>query len=206
MPKPGSRQVSWSIVRLLNQPVATATATAVTLIGFVLTLSPLIGSSLALTLIGVPLLTWGALRFAVRATSPTGRILRVVIVGILGVGLTLIAVQPLVEPDPVEFYFDGLPLIATSDGSPLAGSSFPPLTDDPATGREIDSITEPSQLTVSCWANGRFEGDDLQWARLVDGPYTTLWVPLADLGAMGRGSVRTILPCSHWRWQLSRAQ
>ena len=48
-----------SVVAFLNQPAATATATAASLVGIALSLAPFIGSSTALALVGIPMLLWG---------------------------------------------------------------------------------------------------------------------------------------------------
>jgi hypothetical protein len=192
-----------SVVAFLNQPAATATATAASLVGIVLSLAPFIGSSTALALVGIPMLLWGTFQVTFKQRTRSVRAFGVALVTIMVVFLVFLAVKPIVKPDPVKFFYDGSVLV-TSEPSPLSGLSFPPLTDDPAHGQEVDELVGPADLTVSCWVHGRFKGQDLEWASIVDGDYRTLWIPVASLGAMGRGAVRTLLPCSDWRWRISR--
>lgn len=193
--------VTRSVVSLLNKPVATASATAASLIGLLLALAPLLGSSTVMSLIGYPLVLWGAYQVALRQRSRKVRFVGVSCLGIAAMATALLVAAPIVRPGTVSFFYDGS-LIDAPAGSPLSNANFPPLTDNPDVGDDVQDLVNPARLTVSCWVHGHYKQRELDWALIVDGDYRTLWIPVADLGAMGRGAVRTLLPCSSWRWRV----
>ncbi|MFL6108975.1 MAG: hypothetical protein ACJ72L_18600 [Marmoricola sp.] len=149
------------------------------------------------------MLLWGIFQITLRQRTRPVRVLGLICLTAVAVFSVFLAARPLVEPNPTGFYYDG-ELLSASKDSPLYSLSFPPLTDDPDRGQVVDELTGGADLSVSCWVRGRFKGRELYWASIVGGDYRTLWIPVASLGAMARGAVRTLLPCSDWRWRISR--
>ncbi len=188
-------------VAMLTSPVGTAFATAASFVGLLLSLAPVLGTTTVLTAIGLPTFAWGVYQLVLKSRSPAVRVVGAVGAAMLLVIAAFFITQRIAEPATTEFFYDGS-LLTSSKRHPLAGEPFPVLTDDPAKGREVDVLAEPSRLVVSCWVNGHYKGENLTWVAIVRGDYRTLWVPLSSLGAMGRGAVRTILPCSDWRWKV----
>jgi hypothetical protein len=186
---------------MLNTRRGTAAAGAASIVGVLLALAPVLGSSAVLAGVGLPIFAWGTYQLVFKSRSFLVRIAGGSGVVIVAAGMAVLVTQRLVDPGTVEFFYDGSPL-HTSKG-PLANTSLPPLTDDPVEGREFDSLVEPATLPVSCWVQGKYMNKgQLIWVSITDGKYRSLWVPLTDLGAMGRGAARTLLPCADWRWRI----
>lgn len=85
----------------------------------------------------------------------------------------------------------------------------PWLTSDPDQGDLYDQVTPrnpTAEFLVSCFQRGVIrsggQAEPLEWAQIESGTYETLWVPMAFLRGLASGSARTVLPCTHWRWQL----
>jgi hypothetical protein len=192
VPRPEFQFVKW-----INSPAAKA---YLQIVGALASVAALIRTSFALAVVGVILFAIGVYRFGFKAQRVAVRVGTIVgVVLVVGVVLLLI-IQQAVKPGTTEFSYDGSP-VGFTDRSPLAGTQYPTLTDDPDAGSEVAVLTEPVNLAVSCWVNGHYQGKDLAWVSIVEGEYRSLWVPLSDVGVMGPGAARTILPCSNWRWR-----
>jgi len=111
------------------------------------------------------------------------------------------------EPETISFLYDG----AQMDNSkmPYADLAGTPLTSDPTKGHVYYEVlpTDAVEFKVACTRVGRFDNGkqsaELEWAYVAGGDYETLWVPMPFVRAFGIGQARTLLPCSHWRWQLN---
>jgi hypothetical protein len=187
---------------MLNTRSGTAAAGAASIVGVLLALAPVLGSSAVLAGVGLPIFAWGTYQLVFKGRNFPVRIAGVIGVVIVAASMAVLVTQRLVDPGTVEFLYNGSPL-STSKGSPLANTSFPPVTDDPVQGREFDSLFDAATLPVSCWVQGKYMNmGQLIWVSITDGKNRSLWVPLTDLGAMGRGAARTLLPCADWRWRI----
>lgn len=128
---------------------------------------------------------------------------------IVGSVLTLLAMLALARyysnPGTTYFGYDHS-LMSAPSSSPFADLSEVPLTADPSTGTIYSSIPEGdggyTSLSVSCLQSGYFHHRQVLWAKIVAGPYESLWIPRAYLAGIEPGSARTILYCGDWRWVL----
>ncbi|MEV4888872.1 hypothetical protein AB0K48_05730 [Nonomuraea sp. NPDC055795] len=117
----------------------------------------------------------------------------------------VLTVRAYSSPGTTSFFYGGALMDTSSLASGLVGI---PLTHDPAKGEVYDEVVpgDRAEFHVSCFQRGviRVEGrtTELTWVQIEDGNYQTLWVPMAVLRGLASGSARTILPCSHWKWQI----
>jgi hypothetical protein len=85
-----------------------------------------------------------------------------------------------------------------------------PVTDDPASGREIDSLDYGSDsFTVSCWKEGKLttkDGSitaaDVDWVKVTGGQLDGLWIPFVAVNSENPGVARKLPRCDTWRGRL----
>ena len=111
------------------------------------------------------------------------------------------------KPETISFLYGGD--LMDNSKMPYADLAGIPLTSDPAKGYVYYEVLpiDAVEFEVACTRVGRFnngkQSAELEWAYVADGAYETLWVPMPFVRAFGVGQARTLLPCSHWRWQLN---
>lgn len=121
--------------------------------------------------------------------------------------LTLLALLGIVRyysnPGITDFGYNSSPMSAPN-GSPFVKVNEIPLTANPSIGDVYSSIPEGdgehTSLPVSCLQSGYFERQQVVWAKIVGGPYESLWIPWDYLAGIEPGSVRTLLDCNNWQW------
>jgi hypothetical protein len=169
------------------------------MVGVALTALPLLASFPWLRILGPVVVAMLIARAVVRGPI----VVRIVCI-LLGLTLSAVTLRSYVERSNEEFFYGG-ELLFSEEGSAFHGVNGVPLTDDPSEGEQRHQVLgEPAVFVVSCWRPGAFDGKSARWAFIEDGDYKGLWIPLAYLYPMAAGRAGSLLPCTDWRWRLTR--
>jgi len=137
-------------------------------------------------------------RGASRAHQPAFR--RAVVVG-SAMLLVYLTAACLATPDTTEFFYGGALLTTAAPFEDVAGI---PIATSPHADEVYDTLVngDVAEFEISCWRHGDFDGEPVDWARIVGGDYQGLWVPTGYLHPLAPGKARSLPSCTGWRWRL----
>lgn len=138
----------------LTSPAGNAVATGASILGLLLALAPLLGSTVVLSAIGVTVLVWAAYQLLAKSRARAYRFVGGTASCVAILVVAVLTVREVVRPETIEFFYGG-DLLTSPDSSPLAGEVFPVLT----VARQLDGtiLGGLRQLDGTAAAPGRWD-------------------------------------------------